>query len=109
MARLVRAALRRHRPLEVVRFVRYLPLFARLVIHLLGDRRVSWMARSVVVAAAAYVLAPVDLLPDIAPLLGQVDDLSLLILACRTFLRLCPPAVVEEHAARLDPSRRWRP
>jgi len=71
---------------------------ARLAWRLLRDRRVSWRAKAVLLGAVAYVILPVDFLPDILPLLGQVDDVLLLVFAWRLFLSLCPSEVVIEHA-----------
>ena len=39
------------------------------------DARVPWYAKAVAVAVAAYALSPIDLIPDVIPILGQVDDL----------------------------------
>jgi|YNPNPStandDraft_1061719.scaffolds.fasta_scaffold01952_3 uncharacterized membrane protein YkvA (DUF1232 family) len=75
---------------------------ARLAWRLMRDPRVATTTKLLVPAlAAAYVLFPVDLLPDLVPLLGQVDDLVILALAVRLFIELCPPAVVREHLAAL--------
>jgi uncharacterized membrane protein YkvA (DUF1232 family) len=49
-----------------------------------------------------YVLSPVDLLPDYIPVVGQLDDLSLLLLMGYYFLQWSPPEVVREHAAAID-------
>jgi uncharacterized membrane protein YkvA (DUF1232 family) len=38
----------------------------------------------------------VDLLPDFLPALGQLDDLVVLLLGFKLFLRLCPPDVVQQ-------------
>lgn len=84
------------------RFVFYLPQFARLFWGLFRDQRVSVWAKSVLVLAIVYVIAPMDLIPDLTPFLGEMDDLALVILACRAFLSLCPDEVVREHVRRID-------
>lgn len=71
---------------------------ARLAWRLLRDRRISWRAKAVLLGAVAYVILPVDFLPDTLPLLGQVDDVLLLVFAWKLFLSLCPSEVVVEHA-----------
>lgn len=76
---------------------------ARLAWRLMRDPRVAATTKLLVpVLAAAYVLFPIDLLPDLVPLLGQVDDLVILALAVKLFIELCPPAVVREHQAALQ-------
>ncbi len=70
----------------------------RLGWRLAWDGRIGWLPRVVLLAAVTYVVLPVDLLPDVFPLAGRVDDLAILLLAWRFFLSLCPAHVVDEHA-----------
>lgn len=70
----------------------------RLAWRLLRDGRVGWLPRLTLLAAGLYAILPIDFLPDVYPLVGQVDDLALLLLAWKLFLRLCPRHVVDEHA-----------
>lgn len=69
--------------------------------RLLGERRVGLLPKAILVAALAYVALPFDLLPDMIPGLGQLDDVTLLVTAGYWFVRLCPPAVVAEHQAAM--------
>jgi len=48
---------------------------------------------------------PADLLPDFLLGLGQVDDLLVVFLGCRLFLRLCPKEVVQEHVQAIAEGR----
>lgn len=50
---------------------------------------------------ALYVLSPIDLIPDVLPLVGVVDDLVLVPLAIRWMLRRLPPGL----SSRPDMSR----
>jgi uncharacterized membrane protein YkvA (DUF1232 family) len=92
----------RNHPWDVVRFVAHLPNFVKLFVRLMGDRRVHWLPKALLLAAGVYALSPLDFLPDLMPLLGQVDDLTIFAMGCRMFLRLCPEEVVREHVARID-------
>jgi uncharacterized membrane protein YkvA (DUF1232 family) len=78
-----------------------LPSLLRLYWRLLGDRRVPLWPKAVLVGSLAYVASPVDLLPDLMPVIGQLDDLTLLVLVGRAFLWWCPPDVVAEHMRAL--------
>ena len=42
---------------------------------------------------ALYVLSPVDLLPDVLPFVGVVDDIVLVPLAIRWLLKRLPPEI----------------
>lgn len=79
----------------------------RLTWRLLRDRRVPLWAKLVPLGALLYVLLPYDILPDVLPGLGQVDDAILLWAAYRFFVWLCPSEVVDEHRAAL--ARRLTP
>jgi uncharacterized membrane protein YkvA (DUF1232 family) len=43
-----------------------------------------------------YSVSPVDLVPGIIPVLGQLDDLAILLHGIRSALRRCPPGRAEE-------------
>jgi len=86
---------------KTLAFLRHLPNFVRLYWRLFRDPRVSLMAKGVLVAAAAYLALPVDLVPDLIPVLGQLDDIAVLIGACKLFVHLCPADVVAEHVRRI--------
>lgn len=55
---------------------------------------------------ALYVLSPVDLLPDVLPVLGIADDLVLVPLAIRWLLNRLPPQLYAEMADEVPPRRR---
>lgn len=57
--------------------VRRLPAYARLAWALAMDPRLSKARRAVVLAGAAYVISPIDLVPGVVPVLGQLDDLAI--------------------------------
>ena len=42
----------------------------------------------------AYALSPIDLIPDIIPILGYLDDLILVPLGIMLVLRMIPPVVL---------------
>ena len=69
----------------------------RLVWRLLADSRVPIFPKLIILAAAIYVISPVDLIPDLILGLGQLDDLGVAMLAIGVFIQLCPPALVDEH------------
>jgi len=88
---------------QILRLGRHLPNFAKLYWRLFKDRRVPLRAKAILIAAALYVLSPVDFVPElIAPLFGVVDDLGVIFLAARWFISLCPPDVVQERVNEIS-------
>ncbi len=58
------------------------------------DPATPWLARLLAALVAAYALSPIDLIPDMIPVLGLLDDLLLLPLGIWLVLRLVPPEVM---------------
>lgn len=42
------------------------------------DKRIPWYRKSIVVAGLVYFIMPIDTIPDIAPLIGYLDDLGVI-------------------------------
>jgi len=83
--------------------IRELPSYLRLLGGLLFDRRVSLVDRLLVVGAVAYIVSPLDFIPDVIPFLGQVDDVFLLVAAIQRLVKRAGRSVVMTHW-RGDPS-----
>lgn len=78
-----------------------------LVWAMLRDPRTPGAAKLTALLAVLYVLSPVDLIPDVVPLLGWLDDGVVAMLLLRLALQFLPPelhgalrAQVEQRAAR---------
>jgi uncharacterized membrane protein YkvA (DUF1232 family) len=95
------------RVLGVVSLLKRAPHYARLLLGMLSDRRVSLFDRLLVIASVVYVVSPLDLIPDVIPLLGQVDDLVLVITAVSRLFDRAARDVIASHwkgpAGDLDP------
>jgi uncharacterized membrane protein YkvA (DUF1232 family) len=75
---------------------------AQLVWRLLKDPRVSLPVKLIIPGVVGlYLLSPIDFMPDLLPLLGQIDDIAVLFGGVMLFLQMCPPDVVAEHRAAL--------
>lgn len=88
------------RYLRMARLVIKLPTYARVVWGIMRDPRTPVGLKGMLAAALAYVVLPVDLVPDAVPILGQADDLTVLLLVLDLFIQNAPPEVRAEHAAR---------
>src|SRR2546425_12019181 len=86
---------------EVVGLIRRLPTYIRLVWALLRDSRVPGQQKLILAGIGAYLVLPLDLIPDFVPVLGQLDDLAVVLLGLDLFIRSAPPDIVDEHLARI--------
>jgi uncharacterized membrane protein YkvA (DUF1232 family) len=85
-----------------VALIRRIPAYARLAWALARDDRVPKARRVAVMAAAAYLVSPVDLVPGIIPVLGQLDDLAVALTAIRLALGGLPVDVRAERLRAVD-------
>ena len=79
------------------RLIPVLPRFIGLLFRLMADRRVRLLDKGLVLGVLAYVLMPVDLIPDLLGVLGWTDDLFLLGLALRHLVLNAGESVVESN------------
>ncbi|MDP9467310.1 MAG: DUF1232 domain-containing protein [Chloroflexota bacterium] len=63
--------------------VRIIPDMVRLVRQLLRDREVPLGARVALVVLLAWLISPIDLIPEFIPVLGPLDDVVVAVLVLR--------------------------
>ncbi len=74
----------------------------KLILRLMGDKRVNPWLKIIPVAGLAYLVSPIDIIPDVVfPIIGELDDAAVLWLTNVLFVELCPPEVVAEHVKAL--------
>ena len=81
----------------VVYYMKQLPAYLRLLGGLLTDRRVSTVDKLLVAGAMAYIVMPVDLIPDFIPFLGEVDDVFVLVMALQRLVANAGRSVLLAH------------
>ena len=81
----------------------------RLAVRLLREPQVGWLAKVVPLLAVLYVLSPLDLVPDVIPVIGEIDDLGMVFLALEGFLKLSPGDAVTFHRTAIEQGRRYSP
>lgn len=94
---------------SVPALVRTLLTHARLSLRLLRDPAVPVGIKLLPVVATLYLLSPIDGMPDFIPVLGQLDDLGVVLLALESFLKLCPESVVAHHRSAMGSGRPFSP
>ena len=91
---------RRLKYLRLARLVWRLPSYARIIWGLLRDPRTPLPLKALLAAGLTYVVVPLDLIPDAVPILGQADDITVLLLVLDLFIANAPAEVRKEHVAR---------
>lgn len=69
----------------------------RLVFRLIRDPEVPFYLKFVPFVGLLYVIMPIDLISDFVPIMGQLDDITALIVGAKVFIELAPPQVVARH------------
>jgi len=82
---------------------------ARLAVRLVREPRVPALFKGLPIAALLYVISPLDFIPDVIPVLGQLDDISFMLIALEGFLKLCPESAVTFHREAIAQGRRYSP
>jgi uncharacterized membrane protein YkvA (DUF1232 family) len=78
-------------------FLMFLPNMVMLLGRLLKDGRVPTAEKALFLAAIVYVISPIDLIPDIFPFIGQVDDIYMVALTLLRLVNRTDETVVREH------------
>jgi len=75
----------------------------KLILKLMGDRRVSPWIKLIPVGALVYLVSPIDIIMGI-PGVAALDDAAILWMGSTLFVELCPPDVVREYTDDLSGS-----
>lgn len=77
----------------------------------LKDPRTPIIAKLMAAATIAYLLSPIDLIPDFIPVLGLLDDLILVPLMITLTLKLIPSDIIadirEKSILEEKPAKQW--
>jgi len=77
--------------------MRLLPDLIRLLRRLAADPNVPRGVRVRLLLLLAYLLSPIDLIPDFVPVLGYADDIIIVAIALRSVTRRAGQDAVERH------------
>lgn len=74
-----------------------------VVLYLVArDPRCPIVVKGLLVVIVGYAFSPIDLIPDLIPVLGQLDDVILLPIAMALVIRLIPADLLAECRARAE-------
>ncbi|MBP6016895.1 MAG: DUF1232 domain-containing protein [Candidatus Promineofilum sp.] len=74
----------------------------RLVFYLIKDADVPIYLKILPFAGILYTLFPIDLIADVVPVLGQLDDLTILLIGAKVFIEMAPPQVVARYMEQMN-------
>jgi uncharacterized membrane protein YkvA (DUF1232 family) len=75
----------------------FIPNMLLLCARLLRDPRVPATEKALLAGAIVYAIVPFDLIPDMIPFVGQIDDAYLIALTLLRLMERTDPRVVREH------------
>ena len=78
----------------------------RLTWKLIFDRRISIFPKLIIPAVLIYFLSPIDLVPDILPVLGHLDDILIILPALIAFFLMIPKNIISEHTQNTKSSKK---
>ena len=77
--------------------VKHLPAYARLATAIVRDPDVPNGAKAMLGLGGGYALSPIDLIPGIIPVAGQMDDLYAILIALQQSLKRMPDDLAQKH------------
>jgi len=75
----------------------FLPNMVTLLGRMLKDARVPTAEKALFLAAIVYVISPIDLIPDLFPFIGQVDDIYVVALTLLRLVNRSDADIVRQH------------
>jgi uncharacterized membrane protein YkvA (DUF1232 family) len=82
--------------------IRRIVTFGKIFLSLLGDKRTPTRTKVLPWMALLYLISPLDLVPDLIPLLGQLDDIGIIGLLLWIAINAVSPSLYKEHAKRVE-------
>ncbi|HZA40012.1 MAG TPA: DUF1232 domain-containing protein [Actinomycetota bacterium] len=82
---------------KLKKYARLAPQFAKLIGRLMKDSRVPARQKAILVVVGAYLVSPIDVIPDFIPGIGVLDDLVIAAFALDQILNRVPEECVREH------------
>ncbi len=78
-------------------FLMFLPNLVAMLARMIKDPRVPTAEKALFIGAIVYVISPIDLIPDVLPFIGQVDDIYVVALTLLRMISKTDVNVVREN------------
>jgi uncharacterized membrane protein YkvA (DUF1232 family) len=87
------------------RDLKFLIRETRVLKLLLQSPCVPWHAKVVAACTVGYLLSPIQIIPTFIPIIGQLDDLAVLLTGMKILRKLTPKRVLAECEAKADSNK----
>lgn len=74
---------------------------AMVLFYLFKEKAVPVASKSVIAAALAYFIFPMDSIPDVTPIIGYSDDLGILLVSLSHLIKYVSPELLEKVNDRM--------
>ena len=82
---------------DIKQYLLLVPHLAKLLWRLARDPRVPARTKATLFLLGGYIASPLDLIPDMIPGIGQLDDIAIIAFALDQMLNRVPEEIVREH------------
>ncbi|MHB0975801.1 MAG: YkvA family protein [Candidatus Aquicultorales bacterium] len=90
---------------DLLPIVKRVPSYVRLILALYKDDRIAKEDNAKLGAGIGYLISPIDLIPGIIPVLGQLDDLLVVLVSLKRVMAHYPSEIIEPHLRQTDLSQ----
>ncbi|PIU60929.1 MAG: hypothetical protein COS84_11745 [Armatimonadetes bacterium CG07_land_8_20_14_0_80_40_9] len=87
---------------DLIPVIKRLPTYGKLSFFLFKDHRLNRFQKLMLIAGLGYTISPVDLVPGFIPVVGQLDDLYVMLTLLHKVLKSLPPNVTKEHLQEVE-------
>ena len=77
--------------------IMFLPDIIALITRLFKDKRVPTKTKAILAISLGYTVIPVDILPDKIPILGKIDDITIILFALTRMINDIPIEIILEN------------
>ncbi|MEX6687199.1 DUF1232 domain-containing protein [Danxiaibacter flavus] len=67
-----------------------------------SDRRTPWYAKAIIIVSLLYLVSPIDIIPDLIPIAGYLDDIVVVPLLFTFAARLVPRNIMRSSHLKAE-------